>query len=240
VEATLDTAHVGTLHQAYIERNRGDESKTITHALEALAPRYEVERTSYGIDAAALRPMADGTTYLRTTKYIMPFISLVPGSAAADIPGNMFISSPIDDTHHNLFFGNWFELSEIGGPGAPVPAQQEFGVGTLPYDPHNYGRFIAGRDDNWGQDREAMKNGHFSGFTGNLLQEDIVTQASMGPIADRTKEHLSTSDVAIIHARRLLLDAIDDMNAGRRPPGAEPGVDHRDVVPVDVLLPVAN
>ncbi|MCU1344856.1 MAG: hypothetical protein JWL70_1122 [Acidimicrobiia bacterium] len=240
VEATLDTAHVGTLHQAYIERNRGDNTKTITNALETLAPRYDVERTPYGLDAAATRPMPDGSTYLRTTKYIMPFISLVPGSVAADIPGNMFITSPIDDTHHNLFFGNWFEKSETGGPGAPVPVQQSFGVGNLPYDPHNFGRFTGERDDNWGQDRDAMKAGHFTGFTGNLLQEDTVTQASMGPIADRTHETLSSSDVAIIHLRRMLLEAVADVVAGRTPPGAEAGVDYRDVVPVDVLLPAAE
>ena len=78
----------------------------------------------------------------------------------------------------------------------------------------NYGGFSGGREDNWGQYRQAMKQGHFSGFTGNLLQEDMVTQASMGPIVDRTKEHLSTADVAVIQARRLLLGALDDMHAG--------------------------
>ena len=81
-----------------------------------------------------------------------------------------------------------------------------------------------------------MKRGHFSGFTGNLIQEDIVTQASMGPILDRTREHLSTSDVAIIHARRLLLDALADVAAGRVPPGAGIGIDFREVHPIDVLV----
>ena len=82
-----------------------------------------------------------------------------------------------------------------------------------------------------------MKRGHFSGFTGNLLQEDMVTQASMGPIVDRTKEHLSTADVAVIQARRLLLQALDDMEAGRPVVGSGPELDHRDVVPVDEILP---
>ena len=82
-----------------------------------------------------------------------------------------------------------------------------------------------------------MRRGHFSGFTGNLLQEDMVTQASMGPIVDRTKEHLSTADVAVIQARRLLLQALDDMEAGRPVVGSGPDLDHRDVVPVDEILP---
>ena len=62
-----------------------------------------------------------------------------------------------------------------------------------------------------------MREGHFSGFTGNLLQEDMVTQASMGPIVDRTRDHLSSSDVAVVQARRLLLQALEDDAAGRTP-----------------------
>ncbi|MCU1346076.1 MAG: hypothetical protein JWL70_2342, partial [Acidimicrobiia bacterium] len=166
----------------------------------------------------------------------MPFISLVPGSPDSDIPGVIFITSPVDDTHHNLFFGVWSHTLDIGGPGCDVPEQQRSILGDLPYDPHNFGRFTGDRDNNWGQDRDAMKAGHFSGFTGNLLQEDTVTQISMGAIVDRTKEHLSTSDVAIIHARRLLLEALEDVAAGRTPCGAEVGADYRDVMPVDMVL----
>ena len=93
------------------------------------------------------------------------------------------------------------------------PAQQSI-VGDRPFDVNDFGGFSGGRDQNWGQNREAMQHGHFSGFTGNLLQEDTVTQISMGPIVDRTKEHLSSSDVAIIHARRVLLEALDNVAAG--------------------------
>ena len=82
-----------------------------------------------------------------------------------------------------------------------------------------------------------MKKGHGSGMTGNLLQEDLVTQASMGPIVDRTLDHLSSSDVAIIHGRRILLDAIVDMAAGQTPRGAAIGCDLRHVVPENVVLP---
>src|SRR4029453_11976087 len=95
-----------------------------------------------------------------------------------------------------------------------IPRAQRGIVGDRPFDVTNFGGVTGGRDGNWGQDREAMGRGHFSGFTGNLLQEDTVTQISMGPIVDRTKEHLSTADVAVIQARRLLLQALDDMEAG--------------------------
>jgi hypothetical protein len=42
---------------------------------------------------------------------------------------------------------------------------------------------------------------------------------SMGAIQDRTREHLGTSDRAIMLNRRLLQQAIDDVQAGRTPLG---------------------
>ena len=110
-------------------------------------------------------------------------------------------------------------------------------AGNLPHDPHNFGRFTGDRDHNYGQDREAMKNGHFSGFIGNLLQEDMVVQASMGPIVDRTRDYLSTADVAVVQARNMLLEALDDAAAGRTPRGAGANRDFRDVLPTNILVP---
>jgi phthalate 4,5-dioxygenase oxygenase subunit len=43
---------------------------------------------------------------------------------------------------------------------------------------------------------------------------------SMGPIADRTREHLGTSDKVIIANRRMLLKAIETVQAGGVAPGA--------------------
>jgi hypothetical protein len=42
----------------------------------------------------------------------------------------------------------------------------------------------------------------------------------MGPVVDRTKEHLSSSDVAVAQARRMLLDALTVAEAGELPPGS--------------------
>lgn len=226
LEATLDSAHISTLHSGYV-------GSTMANAMAQLAPRYEVEETDYGFDAAALRPLPDGSTYLRTTKWVFPFVSLVPGGAN----GTIFISAPIDDHHHNLFFGAWSPDNPDFHDGEHFPEPMSVVAGNKPYDPHDFGGFGGGRDENFGQDREAMEAGHFSGFTGNLIQEDMVTQASMGPIVDRSNEHLSSADVAIIQARRTLLRALDDMERGRTPIAAAPGMDHRDVMPVDDLIP---
>jgi len=65
-----------------------------------------------------------------------------------------------------------------------------------------------------------MKAGHFTGFGRSAIDEDAVVQVSMGPIVDRSKENLSSSDVAIAHTRRLILDTIASAEAGELPPGS--------------------
>jgi hypothetical protein len=91
--------------------------------------------------------------------------------------------------------------------------------GELP-DPRNFLSLQGDRSNRWGQDRDAMNQGHWSGFTHSAIEEDGVVQTSMGPIVDRTKENLSSSDVAVAHTRRLILDTIAAYESGRLPPGS--------------------
>ncbi|MCU1372894.1 MAG: hypothetical protein JWO68_180 [Actinomycetia bacterium] len=239
VEATLDTAHLNTLHSAYVRAYADSGAEVVATSLAALAPKYEVAPASYGIDAIGVRPLADGGSYVRTSKYVLPFITLVPGPPGSEqIDGTIFIVSPVDDTHHVLFFGFWSLTHEVNdGRYVEIPEPQRVAAGERPFDVEDFGAVDGDRDGNWGQDREAMARGHFSGFTGNLLQEDVVTQLSMGPIVDRTREHLSSSDVAIIHARRALLAALDRLEAGQPPLPGEPYADHLDVLPTGVVVP---
>ena len=44
----------------------------------------------------------------------------------------------------------------------------------------------------------------------------------MGPISDRTREHLGTSDIHLIQLRRYMLRAIKTMEAGGDLPGSNP------------------
>jgi hypothetical protein len=57
----------------------------------------------------------------------------------------------------------------------------------------------------------------------------------MGPICDRTKEHLGTSDRAIIALRQLLLEAVDVVERGGAPRGVDPAA-YRNVRPYDNFL----
>ena len=82
-------------------------------------------------------------------------------------------------------------------------------------------RFIATRENNFLQDREAMANGSWSGLPG-ITVEDAVVALSQGAVLDRSKENLVPADLAIVRARRLLLDSIQRVGEGQDPIGLAP------------------
>jgi phthalate 4,5-dioxygenase oxygenase subunit len=81
------------------------------------------------------------------------------------------------------------------------------------------GDFTAGWHDNFGQNREAMKRDW--GGLGGVQKEDAIMGLSMGPIFDRTQEHLVAADQAVVRLRRRLLDCVKLVESGREPLGAE-------------------
>jgi hypothetical protein len=81
--------------------------------------------------------------------------------------------------------------------------------GTWSEDPHHFNADMGDASNLWHQDRQAMKDGHWSGITGRgNAYEDFAVQESMGPIVDRSQEYLGTCDRVIYRARRLLLGAV--------------------------------
>src|SRR5437764_1499463 len=63
---------------------------------------------------------------------------------------------------------------------------------------------LANIDNDYLIDRQAQRTQTFSGIRG-ISEQDMACQESMGPIYDRSNEHLGTSDSAIIAMRRQLL-----------------------------------
>ena len=61
-----------------------------------------------------------------------------------------------------------------------------------------------------------------------IREEDIaIREDQYGPIADRTKEHLGSSDAGIIALGWRLLKAARDMAEGREPPEPRCGATYR-------------
>ena len=85
-------------------------------------------------------------------------------------------------------------------------------------------------------DREAQKSGEtFSGVRG-IAQQDASLQESMGPIVNREKERLVSSDTGIIKARQKLRKAIEALrDEGVTPPGVDPA--HHRIRSAAIVLP---
>ena len=215
LEGSIDSAHVGVLHQTWhrVTVEMADHAN-LGLALEK-PPTYQTQSTPCGMQAAALRATTDGRTYVRVTEHLMPFVTVVSVGRTNPRDGAVFVISPVDDTHHMLFFGAY------GDTPMPPPEEQPGFVapGHVP-DPNDYAGLRGDRLTRWGQDRALLDAGHFTGFGRNLLEEDAAVQTSMGPIVDRTKENLSSSDAAVAYLRRMLLEALSEAEDGKLPPGS--------------------
>src|SRR5882762_8776878 len=67
------------------------------------------------------------------------------------------------------------------------------------------------------QDRALMKTTNFSGMGDHYAVHDAFAAETPGPIHDRSREHLGSTDACIVADRRQLLAAIDSVQAGRDP-----------------------
>ena len=72
---------------------------------------------------------------------------------------------------------------------------------------------------------------------------DAFATETMGFIADRTREHLATTDIAIVAVRRMMLKAVDEVRAGKDPLGVvrNPALnDFSDLLSFDVVIPAGT
>jgi phthalate 4,5-dioxygenase len=96
-------------------------------------------------------------------------------------------------------------------------------------------RPVANKDNDYLIDRMAQRRGDtYSGVEGIAMQ-DASLQESMGPIVDRTKENLVSTDNGIIMARHRLIRAAKALaEKGTTPPGVDRA--HQRVRSASVIL----
>jgi hypothetical protein len=82
-------------------------------------------------------------------------------------------------------------------------------------------------------DRQVQRKVSFTGMPFIPTQDQAMTEG-MGHICDRTQEHLGTTDVAIIHMRRLMTRLVTDLQRGIEPHAATHPELYR-VRPLDVV-----
>ena len=135
-------------------------------------------------------------------------------AAAESVAGHMWV--PIDD--ENCMIYNWIYC--FGGK--PISLAQweevEAMLGRRREEELPGFRSIRNRHNDWLIGRKVQKTETFTGIEG-VNNQDLAVQESMGPIVDRTKEHLSLTDRAVVTTRRLLLQAAKTVAEGGDPPG---------------------
>lgn len=98
----------------------------------------------------------------------------------------------------------------------------------------------AGRHNQWGFDpREQRERTYLGMGEEDINVHDQWAVESMGPIQDRTREHLGTTDKVIMAHRRLLLQAIDTVQAGGEAPGVADATLHDQIAGPDTVDGIA-
>ncbi len=75
----------------------------------------------------------------------------------------------------------------------------------------------------------------YTGIEG-VNTQDLAVQESMGTIVPRWREHLGSTDKAVITFRRLMIQAARDLEKGIDPPGVDPDT-YWDVRATDEVFP---
>jgi phenylpropionate dioxygenase-like ring-hydroxylating dioxygenase large terminal subunit len=197
LDGLADSAHIGILHQDFIKKVPGNDA--VAAASADSAPTYEFLDRPAGFRFAAVRKMGKDQRYLRISEFIAPWYSFI-----AYEQGYVHASVPIDD-ETTAFYLIQYNLS------APVKVEA-----TPLDDPTDWPPYPdLGPDQAWGQDREAMARGAFSGFA--IHAADIAVAESQGGITDRSQEFLTDSDRALIRLRSLLIDSAKEFQRGSVP-----------------------
>jgi hypothetical protein len=178
------------------------------------SPRFTVKKTDYGLVIAVRRHAEEDTYYWRMTQFLLPGYTMIPTQKGHSIHGHCWV--PRDDETCWVWTMSW-------NPDAPLSQADWDAIENETFvharvEPVTF-RPLRNKSNNYAIDRDRQRTSTMTGIHGFAAQDQAV-QESMGPVVDRTRERLGTSDTAIIAARRLLLQEIHALQQGREPHAA--------------------
>jgi phthalate 4,5-dioxygenase oxygenase subunit len=236
MEGGIDSSHVSFLHRGNLNSDplfKG--AKANQYNLNDSQPVFEVVEQAGGLFIGVRRRAEEGKYYWRITPWVMPSFTMVPPRGDHPLHGHFWI--PIDDENC------WAWSFDYHPSRALTETERQAmkdGKGIhVTYVPGTF-RPAANKDNDYLIDREAQRRGvTYSGVEGIAMQ-DASLQESMGPIVDRTKENLVSTDNGIIMARHRLMKAARALKEkGQIPPGVDPA-HHRVRSAAVILAPDEN
>ena len=115
----------------------------------------------------------------------------------------MILSVPIDN-YRSMQWYIWYSLD------GPMPDHvRAYARGGTDDDDDNFYQSLKGKPF-YGQDRRAIRAGKSTSGFYDIMFEDFVAGEAQGAWPDRSKEFLGHADLAIMKARRYLLDQVPD------------------------------
>ncbi|KMK65015.1 aromatic ring-hydroxylating dioxygenase subunit alpha [Puniceibacterium sp. IMCC21224] len=218
LEGGIDSSHVSWLHSGSLGTDplfKG--AKGNQYNQNDKKPVFEVVESDGGLMIGARRMAENDQYYWRVTPWVMPSFSMVPPRGDHPVHGHFWV--PIDDENC------WAWSFDYHPTRALTTTERQamidgYGVHNQ-YVPGSF-RPLQNKDNDYQMDREAQKRGEtFSGVWGIAMQ-DASLQESMGPIVDRTRENLVSTDNGIIMARHRLRKAVTALrDKGTLPPGRD-------------------
>ena len=218
MEGGLDSIHSSFLHRFSVGEDPLLKRDPVSAALlrgDAL-PAFLPMTSPGGLYVTTRRNAGADAYYWRVTQWLMPCFNLFPPYAGNPHGGHAWV--PIDDERCWIFSLDYHPDRPLTD--AEVSAMER-GCGIhVALVPGTF-RPLRNKSNDYLIDRAAQKAcASFSGVTG-IGEQDAAIQESMGPIQDRTREHLVSTDNGIIMTRQRLIRAARDVAQGIMPPGRD-------------------
>jgi phenylpropionate dioxygenase-like ring-hydroxylating dioxygenase large terminal subunit len=221
LEVGIDPVHASFLHvyfededpsASYGRQFRSASSNSAMPMTQVLRefnqPELRIEKTDWGQRLITLRHLDEHSTHVRVTQTFFPQAFLIPMSDEITITQ---WHVPIDDT--NTY---WYTL--FTSYGEPIDKEHFRSMRLKTYPAPEY-KPLVGRHNRYGFNVEEQRSHTYTGMGEDINVHDQWACESQGPIQDRTREHLGTTDKGIISYRRMLNQAIDQLDqTGQAPP----------------------
>jgi phenylpropionate dioxygenase-like ring-hydroxylating dioxygenase large terminal subunit len=222
MDGAVDTAHFSFLHMPApgFKSNAADniaaDEKRIGWLRQDPLPRFTIVDHEAGFVIGGARKADGQDLYWRITQFMLPTHSITPSA----MPGEIYYGYtwvPVDDESCWIYVYGWH-------PERPITAEER-----ARFDKGGYGQFaelgpdyvpVRNKSNDYLIDRAAQKTISFTGIRG-IAEQDTMAQESQGAIADRTREHLTATDVGVVHFRRLMLKEAKALRNGREPAAAQ-------------------
>jgi phthalate 4,5-dioxygenase len=216
VEGGIDPSHSGFLH-APLHVDVSAMSARERYRLDK-RPHFALLETPYGLRIGARRVADADRFYWSITHFMMPFYNAFNSGSGDDSQPSVggFAWVPMNDTTTMAWCFTWNPQRPLRDDEQGDHPSVRTGVHLAPSSrlpstsgPGGSWRPIARRENDYLLDRDVQRTRRFFGVPG-ISPQDAAVQESMGPIADRSIEHMGSSDSAVIRVRRLWLSAAQD------------------------------